>query len=142
MFAHLAQLVELCSNRADWRYLSTAFGGCGLFSLSTECVIARLNLLLQYWLAPSTYDKSLSCSMEYLQLEAGFASCIPNASVVFFSAGLCIVLAITLFYEISSQNLALVACDNKGALFKAKVFCKRIPPGAKQYTTLPPSNFA
>jgi hypothetical protein len=41
------------------------------------------------------------------------------------------VLAITLFYEISSQNLGLVACDNKGALFKAKVFCQRIPPGTK-----------
>jgi hypothetical protein len=61
--------------RSGWRYLPTAFGGCGLFSLSTECVIARLNLLLQHWLAPSTLGESLSCSMEYLQLEAGFAAC-------------------------------------------------------------------
>ena len=89
--APLTQLGELCSNfafdslsffgvnrniRASWRYLPTAFGSCGLFSLSTECVIALLNLLLQHWLAPSMVSKSLSCSMEYLQLEAGFASCL------------------------------------------------------------------
>jgi hypothetical protein len=41
------------------------------------------------------------------------------------------ILPVSLFYEVSTQRLGLVACDNKGALFKAKVFRKRIPPGAK-----------
>lgn len=90
VLAKLAHLGILCHNFAyesllffgvnrniciGWRYLPTAFGGCGLFSLSTECVIARLNLLLQYWLVPSALCKSLACSMEYLQLETGFATC-------------------------------------------------------------------
>ena len=41
------------------------------------------------------------------------------------------ILAVSLFYEVSTQHLGLFACDNKCALFKANVFRKRIPPGAK-----------
>jgi hypothetical protein len=57
--------------RSQWRYLHTTFGGVGLFSLSTEATICRINLFLQHWEMPSPIGNMLRASMELLQLEVG-----------------------------------------------------------------------
>ena len=57
--------------RTGWRYLHSAFSGCGLLDLATESSISRLNMFLQHWDNPAPVGQALRASMECLQLEIG-----------------------------------------------------------------------
>jgi hypothetical protein len=61
--------------RAEWRYLHNTFGGIGLWDLSTEAVICRVNLLVQHWGMISPIGSMLQTSMEYPHLEVGCLNC-------------------------------------------------------------------
>jgi hypothetical protein len=61
--------------RAEWRYLHNTFGGVGLWALSTEAVICRVNLFVQHWDMSLPIGSMLRTSMEYLHLEAGCLDC-------------------------------------------------------------------
>lgn len=61
--------------QTGWRYLNSAFGGCGLLDLATEVMISRCNMFLQHWDNPVPLGDSLRTSMEYLQLELGCCGC-------------------------------------------------------------------
>ena len=76
-FAHRA-LSHLGVNkniRTGWRYLHSAFSGCGLLDLAEESTIAWLNTFLQHWGNPSPTSIALRTSMECLQLEVGCRGC-------------------------------------------------------------------
>jgi len=53
------------------RRLQPTFGGFGLFSLATEQLIGRLNLMLQHYHTPSNLSRKLDVSLKYLQLQIG-----------------------------------------------------------------------
>ena len=53
------------------RRLQSTFGGFGLFSLATEQLIGRVNLLMQHYHTPSNISKKLDASLRYLQLQLG-----------------------------------------------------------------------
>ena len=57
--------------KTGWRYLHSAFSGCGLLHLPTESVISRLNMFLQHWDNPAPIGSAMRTSMECLQLEIG-----------------------------------------------------------------------
>jgi hypothetical protein len=59
----------------EWCYIHNSFGGVGLFSLTTEAVICRVNLFLQHWGMLTPIGTMLKTSMELLQLEAGCVEC-------------------------------------------------------------------
>ena len=61
--------------KAGWRYIHSAFGGAGLINLTTETVIARLNLFLQHWDNPAPIGQTLRACMQALQLQCGCVGC-------------------------------------------------------------------
>ncbi len=53
------------------RKLHTTFGGFGLFSLPTEQLICRINMLLQHYHTSTSLSWKLHASLRYLQLQLG-----------------------------------------------------------------------
>ncbi len=77
-YVHHTMLSNLGVNQKikfGWRHLHPSFGGIGLRKLAPEIVIARTNLFLQHYGAASSLGKSLSVTLEQLQLEAGTLGC-------------------------------------------------------------------
>ena len=58
-----------------WRKLHSTFGGVGLFNLSTEQLIERINLLQQHYENGTLLSSKLSTSLAYLQLQLGTNVC-------------------------------------------------------------------
>ena len=69
--------------KTGWRYLHSAFSGCGLLELSTESTISRLNMFLQHWDNPAPLGQALRASMECLQLEVGCSGFPLNESFAY-----------------------------------------------------------
>ncbi len=53
------------------RKLHTTFGGFGLFSLPTEQLISRVNMLFQHYHVSTNLSRKLDVSLQYLQLQLG-----------------------------------------------------------------------
>ncbi len=53
------------------RKLHTTFGGFGLFSLPTEQLISRVNMLFQHYHLSTNLSRKLDASLRYLQLQLG-----------------------------------------------------------------------
>jgi hypothetical protein len=51
--------------------LHTTFGGFGLFSLPTEQLISRVNMLFQHYHVSTNLSRKLDASLRYLQLQLG-----------------------------------------------------------------------
>ena len=51
--------------------IHTAFGGFGLFNLSTEQLISRVNMFFQPYHVSTNLSKKLDASLRYLQLQVG-----------------------------------------------------------------------
>ena len=58
-----------------WRKLHSTFGGVGLFNLSTEQLIERINLLQQHYENGTLLSSKLSASLACLQLQLGTNVC-------------------------------------------------------------------
>ena len=52
--------------KRELRKLHTTFGGFGLFHLTTEQLICRLNMLLQHYHTSTALSKKLDASFKYL----------------------------------------------------------------------------
>jgi hypothetical protein len=53
------------------RKIHTTFGGFGLFDLSTEQLISRVNMIFQHYHVSTNLSKKLDASLGYLQLQLG-----------------------------------------------------------------------
>jgi hypothetical protein len=53
-----------------WK-LHTTFGRFGLFSLPTEQIISRVNMLLPHYTVSTNLSRKLDPSLRYLQLQLG-----------------------------------------------------------------------
>jgi hypothetical protein len=53
------------------RKIHTTFGGFGLFDLSTEQLISRVNMFFQHYHASTNLSKKFDASLGYLQLQLG-----------------------------------------------------------------------
>jgi hypothetical protein len=51
--------------------IHTTFGGFGLFDLSTEQLISRVNMFFQHYHVSTNLSKKLDASLGYLQLQVG-----------------------------------------------------------------------
>jgi hypothetical protein len=60
-----------CTVTKGLRKLHTTFGGFGLFSLPTEQLICRINMLLQHYHMSTSLSWKLDASLRYLQLQLG-----------------------------------------------------------------------
>jgi hypothetical protein len=52
-------------------HLHTSFGGFGLFDLTVEQLICRVNMLMQHYHTPTNLSRKLDTSLQYLQLQLG-----------------------------------------------------------------------
>ncbi len=53
------------------RKIHTMFGGSGMFDLSTEQLISRVNMFFQHYHVSTNLSKKLDTSLGYLQLQIG-----------------------------------------------------------------------
>jgi hypothetical protein len=60
-----------CTVTKGLRKLHTTFGGFCLFSLPTEQLICRINMLLQHYHTSTSFSQKLNASLQYLQLQLG-----------------------------------------------------------------------
>ena len=60
-----------CSVPKGLWQLHTSFGGFGLFNLTVEQLIGRVNMLMQHYHASTNFSRKLDASLRYLQLQLG-----------------------------------------------------------------------
>ena len=73
----ISSLGVVRSIKKEWRYLSAAFCGMGLYNLVTETTSATLNSFLQHYNTDSALGITLSATLENLQLKLGVQRMSP-----------------------------------------------------------------